>query len=279
MYIPFVADLRRAYKLHWPHYFTEAGGVVLFMIASCTTAVLFHHPDSPVRQALGETPILRRAVQSLVIAVALIAIIFNPWGKRSGSHINPAVTLAFRYLGKISPADAFWYITFQCAAAVLSGFALYPLLETWYPHADVHYNLSAPKPENGGWPVALLAEFVISAILMLVTLLTLHSNRFRMNNGWFNIGLIMLYIVFEAPFSGMSTNPARSLGTAAAALNFDAYWIYVVAPVSAMLLTVIVFRRLWKPKPEQANGPVREKGLFTTDAVPPNFPIIDPDKK
>ena len=254
-------------------------GVVLFMIASCGTAVLFHHPASPVRQFLGESKLLRRTVQAFVIGIFLLFILFNPAGKRSGSHINPAVTLSFRYLGKISAADAFWYITFQCIAAVISGFTLYQLLQTWYPHFDVNYNLSAPKPEKGGWPVAFLAEFIISAILMLVTLTTLHSERFRKKNGLFNIGLIMLYIIVEAPFSGMSTNPARSLGTAAGALNFSYYWLYVVSPISAMLLTTIVFRHLWKPQSNQTQQGIKEQGWFTTDAIPPNFPIVDPKKK
>lgn len=279
MYIPFVATLRRTYVHHWPNYWAEAMGVILFMIASCGTAVLFHHPDSPIRQFLGESKLLRRTIQSLVIGVFLLVIIFNPAGKRSGSHINPAVTLSFRYLGKISAADTFWYITFQCGAAVLSGFVMYQLLQTWYPHPDVNYNLSAPKAEKGGWPVAFLAEFIISAILMLVTLTTLHSEKFRKKNGLFNIGLIMLYIIVEAPFSGMSTNPARSLGTAAGALNFTDYWLYVAAPISAMLLTTIVFRRLWKPKPNQTDTSAEESGWFTTDAIPPNFPIVDPDRK
>lgn len=279
MYIPFLSALRRAYVRHWPSYWAEAMGVALFMIASCVTAVLFHHPDSPVRQFLGESKMLRRFVQALVIGVFLLAIIFNPAGKRSGSHINPAVTLSFRYLGKISAADAFWYITFQCGSAAVCGLLFFQLLKTWYSHPDVNYNLSAPKPESGGWPAALLAEFVISAILMLTTLTTLHSEKFRKNNGFFNISLIMLYIIFEAPFSGMSTNPARSLGTAVGALNFGDYWIYVVAPFSAMLLTTWVFQRLWKPKSDQPGGSDQETGWFTTDAVPPNFPIVDPDKK
>lgn len=279
MYIPFVADLRRAYNRHWPSYLAEAGGVTLFMIASCCTAVLFHHPDSPIRQVLGESKLLRRAVQALVIGVVLIVIIFNPWSKRSGAHINPAVTLAFRFLSKISAANAFWYITFQCAAAVLSGFVLYQFLKPWYAHPDVNYNLNTPKPENGGWSVALLAEFIISALLMLTTLVALHTEKLRKISGWFNIILIMFYVVFESPFSGMSTNPARSLGTAAAARNFDVYWIYAVAPISAMLLTTMLFRRLWKPKPDQTQGANQEKGLFTTDAAPPDFPIADPEKK
>ena len=253
-------------------------GVLLFMIASCGTAVLFHHPNSPIRQFLGESKLLRRAVQSLVICVFMLYINFNAAGKRSGSHINPAVTLSFRYLGKISTANAFWYITFQCTAAVVSGLVLYQLLKTWYPHPDINYNLSAPKPEKGSWPVAFLAEFIISSLLMLVTLITLHSEKLRKKSSYFTIGLIMVYIIFEAPFSGMSTNPARSLGTAVGALNFNYYWLYVVSPVSAMLLTTFMFRRLWKPKSHQTTKVAGQRGWFTTDAIPPDFPIVNPEK-
>lgn len=269
------ANLRRAFIDHWPSYLAEATGVVLFMIGSCCTAVLLHHPDSPVRQFLGESKLLRRTVQALIMGVILLVINYNPAGKKSGSHINPAITLSYRYLGKISTVDAFWYILFQCMAAVISGFFFFHVLEKWYSHPDINYNLSAPKPENGGWPAAFLAEFIISAILVLVSLVTLYSEKLRKKSSLFGVALIMLYIIFEAPFSGMSTNPARSLGTAAGALNFQYYWIYVVAPISAMFLTTFVFQRVWKP-----GQPVRssdKKSWFSTSAIPPNFPIANPD--
>jgi aquaporin Z len=39
-----------------------------------------------------------------------IGLVFSPLGKRSGAHMNPAVTLTFLRLGKIRPWDAFFYI-------------------------------------------------------------------------------------------------------------------------------------------------------------------------
>jgi aquaporin Z len=278
MSIP-IAKLTSALKKNWKSYLAEAGGVTTFMIVSCATAVVFHHPDSPVRQFLGDSKMWRRTVQAFIIGLFLIAVNFNPWGKKSGSHINPAVTLSFRYLGKISAVDAFWYIAFQCGAAVVSGWIMFTILKPWYDHQDVNFNLSAPKPEQGGWPVALVAEFIISSLLMMITLVTLHTEKIRKGNSWFNIVLIMLFIIFEAPFSGMSTNPARSLGAAAAAATFRDYWIYVLAPVSAMLLMTWLFKRYWKPKLEEADQGKRPKpaGIFETTANPPDFPIENPN--
>lgn len=267
-----------ALRRNWRSYAAEAFGVTLFMIASCGTAVLLHHPDLPGRRWLGESALNRRVVQALLIGVVLIPVNTNAWAKRSGAHINPAITLAFRSMNTISAVDAGWYIVAQCAAAVVSGRILFDLLATWYPHTEVNFNLSGPKPGFGGWPVALLAEFLISALLMFVTLVTLHNNRLRAYSSWFGIVLIMLFIVFEAPFSGMSTNPARSLGTAAAALSFDLYWIYVLAPVSAMLLTTFLFRRYWLPaRAGQTSQPAKASHWYRPDTAPPVFPVEQPD--
>ncbi|UHG94778.1 MIP/aquaporin family protein [Spirosoma oryzicola] len=275
MVTSFNTDLRRAFVHHWPNYVAEAMGVSLFMIGSCCTAVLLHHPDSPVRQFLGESKLWRRTIQAVIMGLVLLVINHNPAGKKSGSLINPAITLSYRYSGKISTVDTVWYILFQCTSAVICGFIVYQLLEKWYSHPDVNYNLSAPRPETGGWPVAFLAEFIISSLLIFVSLLSLHSKKFRKLSSSFGVGLIMLYIIFEAPFSGMSTNPARSLGTAAGALDFHHYWIYVVAPCSAMLLTTLVFQRVWKPNRPLSSA--SEKSWFRVDETPPNFPIVAPD--
>ena len=47
-----------------------------------------------------------------------IAIIFSPFGKRSGAHFNPAVTLTFFRLGKIAAWDTAFYTVFQFVGGV-----------------------------------------------------------------------------------------------------------------------------------------------------------------
>ena len=46
----------------------------------------------------------------LAMGLTAIGIIYSPWGKQSGAHLNPAVTLTFFRLGKVAPWDAVFYV-------------------------------------------------------------------------------------------------------------------------------------------------------------------------
>ncbi len=54
--------------------------------------------------------------------------------------------------------------------------------------------------------------------------------------GYFAGFLLLAYITFESPLSGMSLNPARSVASAIPARSWKAIWIYFVTPPLAMLL-------------------------------------------
>ena len=59
----------------------------------------------------------------LAMGATAIALVYSPWGQRSGAHFNPAVTLSFFRLGKVAPVDALFYAALQIAGAV-AGTAL-----------------------------------------------------------------------------------------------------------------------------------------------------------
>src|SRR6059036_2581877 len=84
---------------HWPEYLMEAAGLGLFMISACVFTVLLEHPASPVRQGIG-SPLLRRVLIGLAMGLTAMSITYSPWGKQSGAHLNPSVTLTFFRLGK-----------------------------------------------------------------------------------------------------------------------------------------------------------------------------------
>ena len=56
---------------------------------------------------------MRRGLIGVAMGLTAIALIYSPWGKRSGAHMNPSVTLTFWRLGKIKSIDALFYIVFQ----------------------------------------------------------------------------------------------------------------------------------------------------------------------
>lgn len=242
--MPLVHRLLFAWRRHWPHYLAEAAGIAFFVGCSGLLTMLMEHPASPVRRALPDSELLRRALIGAGVCLVLVLIVYSPWGKRSGAHINPAVTLAFWQLGKIKPADALWYVLAQVAGAIGAAQLLKYLFGKLYAHPAVSYTVTEPTaPTQQAALVAFAAEFFISLLLMLVALKALHSTRLKEWTGWLQGALLGLYVTFETPFSGMSLNPARTLGTAVAADSYRGLWVYWLAPPLAMWLATVVFLR------------------------------------
>lgn len=233
--------MHNALSRHWPEYLMEAAELGLFMISACVVVAVLEYPGSPVRQALPD-PLLRRFLIGAAMGLTAIAIVFSSLGKRSGAHFNPAVTLTFFRLGKIEPWDAAFYIVAQFAGAV-AGVFLAGLLLGRTVLAEPAVNYVATLPGERGYAVAFLAEAAISFTLMLVVLTV--SNRRRLNRytGLFAGTLVAAFITLEAPFSGMSMNPARSFGSALPGGIWDALWIYFTAPPLGMLLAAEVYLR------------------------------------
>ena len=248
--MPFSTKLLAALRQHWPHYLAEAAGIAFFVSCSGLLAMLMEHPSSPVRQALPDNELLRRALIGLGVCFVQVLIVYSPWGKRSGAHINPAVTLAFWQLGKIKPADALWYVLAQLAGAIGAAQVLKHVFGPLYAHPAVKYTVTQPAlPSLPDTLVAFGAEFLISALLMLVALKARHSTRLKEWTGWLLGAMLGLYVTFEAPLSGMSMNPARTLGTAVAAGSYEALWVYWLAPPLAMWLATVAFRRFHQGQP------------------------------
>jgi aquaporin Z len=98
-------------------YMIEAICLGIFMVVATLTTTALQLPASPLHQAI-EAPLLRRLLIGIVIGITAITIIYSPWGKRSGAHLNPAVTLTFWRLKKIRTTDAAIYILAQCLGGI-----------------------------------------------------------------------------------------------------------------------------------------------------------------
>jgi aquaporin Z len=98
-------------------YAIEALYLCIFMIIAAITTTTFQLPTSPIHQAIVD-PLLRRLFIGIIIGITAISIIYSPWGKRSGAHLNPAVTLTFWRLHKLRTIDAAIYILCQCVGGI-----------------------------------------------------------------------------------------------------------------------------------------------------------------
>jgi aquaporin Z len=225
---------------HWPEYLIEAACLGLFMVSACSFTVLLQHPGSTLRQMLPSA-FVRRLLTGIAMGLTAIALIYSPWGKQSGAHLNPSVTLTFFRLGKVGPWDATYYVLAQFIGGTL-GVLLSALI--WgeaIAHETVRY--AATIPAAGRTGVAFIAELVISFLMMTMVLNVSNSARIARFTGVIAGALVATYITLESPLSGMSMSPARSFASAAPARVWNSLWIYFTAPPLGMMLAAQVY--LW----------------------------------
>ena len=232
-------DMLDAIKHHWPEYLIEAWCLGTFMVSACVFGVLIFNPASP---AATFSFTLRNLLMGVAMGATAIAIIRSPFGKRSGAHLNPAVTLTFLRLGKIDLSDAIWYIASQFFGGVLGVLVSYLVLGKLL--ADSAVNFVVTVPGSYGPAAAFLAEIVISFLMMTMVLFTSNSVTFARFTPIFAGCFVAIYIALESPISGMSMNPARTFASAAVANQWAEWWIYFVAPPIAMLAAAEFYVRI-----------------------------------
>jgi len=197
------------------------------MVAACLSSMLLDaYPDGLARRVSG----------GIAMGFTAVALISSPWGKRSGAHMNPAFTLTFLMLGKIAPWDALFYAAAQFAGGLAGVLAVRLAVGRGMDYA-------VTVPGHAGVWAAFAGEFAISFLLVIVVLEVSNSPRTTRYTPWVAGFLVASFIGIEAPLSGMSMNPARTLASALPAWRWTAVWIYFVAPPIAMLAAARLYIR------------------------------------
>jgi aquaporin Z len=226
-----VKTLRR----HWPEYAIEAVCLGLFMASAAGCATLLRHPSSPLSalpDAMASVGLPARLPMGLAMGLTAAAIIYSPLGRRSGAHMNPAVTLTYLRLGKIAGGDAVGYVAAQFFGGAAGIVLATSMLRGLPAHPAINYVATVPGP--AGAFAAFAAEAIISFGMMLTVLCASNNRRLARYTGFLAGLLVALYITVEDPFSGMSMNPARTFGPALLAHTTRWLWIYFTAPIVGM---------------------------------------------
>ncbi len=220
-------------------YCIEGALLGAFMISACVFTAVLEHPASPLTAHIS-SDFFRRALIGVAMGVTAVGLIYSPWGKRSGAHMNPAVTLCFLWLGNVRPKDAAGYMVAQLLGGI-TGVAM-AVAALGNAVKDPHVNYVVTLPGTYGPWAAWFGEYAISLGLMAAVLASNSFPWLRGRTGWIAGSLVAVYITFEAPVSGMSMNPARTFSSALAAGVWTGLWVYFTAPVLGMLTAVELYR-------------------------------------
>jgi len=224
-------------RLHPRLYFAEFLGTGLLVGTGVSVVILMFGQGSPVPEAVPNEALRRFLTGALFGSVAaLIAV--SRIGRVSGAHINPAVTLAFWLEGKLAWRDAVSYVLAQLAGGVAGAL---PLLMWGRMGRSVAFGVTQPGPGVSVW-IALTGE-IGATFLLIVTLFTTAAHPRTRNLTPLTLPVLFSVLVWlEAPISGTSANPARSLGPALVAGISTDQWIYILGPLIGAALAVGLMR-------------------------------------
>jgi aquaporin Z len=232
-------------RLHWSLYGCEAVATAVLMVAGISVVAIMLAPASPLARALSPLPALRVALCGLCFGLSGTVAAHTPFGRVSGAHVNPSVTLAFLLAGRMKPLDALGYMLAQIVGAfagtlLLLGLGLLvPGWGAWL--ASVRLAATMPNPAVPVlWPLA--TELGLTALLVAMLCWLASHPGWRWLTPWSGGLFFFVFNPLTAWLSGNSVNLARSLAPAALTGSWSGFWIYVVGPFAGSALAVGLIR-------------------------------------
>ena len=223
---------------HLAEYCCEMAGAFFNLFVGLNIVIFDFGKGLPMEQWVP-SPSARLLINGIIYAGsgALFAIL--PWGKLSGAHLNPSVSLAFLLRGKMHLRDFFGYVTFQVFGAIIAAAMTVWL---WGKYASsVEDGVTQPGVGFAIWFV-FLAEVVMTFLLVLLIFTFVSSERLARWTPCATWIACALMVWQGAPISGTSLNPARSFGPALVSGIWAYQWLYWAAPLLGATLAVLTFR-------------------------------------
>lgn len=220
-------------------------GTLVLVLLGCGSAVL---AGAATSTSIGGVGLLGIAFAFGLSVVAMAYAI----GHISGCHINPAITIGMVVVGRMKAGEAIYYIIAQILGGIVGAGILWSIA-SGHPTYDIAVNGLGQNGFGEGSPAhfnlqsAIIAEIVLTFIFLLVIF---GSTSTKNINGGFaglaiGFSLVLIHIV-GIPVTGVSVNPARSIGPAllVGGLALNQVWLFIVAPIVGAVLSAFVWRTI-----------------------------------
>lgn len=217
-------------KERFKRYFAEFFGTMFLVLFGCGTAMAV---GTNAKQGSGY--ILTALAFGLVLMVLSYSIC-----KKSGCHVNPAVSLAMLMLGELKIGDFFGYVVAQIGGS----FGACGLLTViFFGHtssygANVYY-------DDEPW-VSLLIEVILTVLFVSAVIIASQTKEHRNISGIISGTALILVHIMGIQLTGTSVNPARSLAPAvfAGGRALSESWVFIVAPLVGAVIAVFLCKWL-----------------------------------
>jgi aquaporin Z len=219
----------------------ELIGTALLVLVGLSLVTLMFGQGSPIPSLLPSEG-WRRVITGFLFGTTGALIAISPVGKLSGAHINPIVTLAFRLMGKMDLHTALGYVAAQLAGGILGAL---PLLAWGSMGQSVMFGATVPGAGYSTGTV-LMGEVITTFAMVALLCVFLGFRRIRPFTPAMFPVLYAIMVYVEAPISGTSTNPARTLGPGIVSGHWEGWWIYWAGPVIGSVLACVACSALAK---------------------------------
>lgn len=218
----------------WRLFASEMAGTAVLIIGGLSAVIFMFGKGSPMLSLLPSEG-ARRAITGFLFGSTGALVALSPVGKESGAHINPAVTLGFWLMGKLDSRVAMGYVLAQLAGACIG---VIPLFAWGAMGRSVDFGATVPGV-GFSTETALIGEAITTFALVAGLCLFIGFRNLRPFTPALIPPLFSFMVWAEAPISGTSCNPARTLGPAIISGRWDGWWIYWIGPALGALAATL----------------------------------------
>lgn len=233
-------------KSNFSRYAAEFFGTMVLVLMGCGSAVIAGANGTTGVGLLGIAFAFGLSVVAMAYAI----------GHISGCHINPAISVGMVLAGRMKTGEAIGYIIAQVLGA-LAGAGLLMLIAS----GKADYTVVASGLGQNGYDAAspggynMVSGFIAETVFTFIFLLVIFGSTSTKNiHGGFaglaiGLSLVLIHIT-GIPVTGVSVNPARSIGPAVfvGGTALSQLWLFIAAPILGSILSAVTWRYLLERK-------------------------------
>lgn len=250
---------------------SEFVGTMLLVLFGCGTAVAVNNYVFSIYNISLPFTMLIIALAFGLVLTAIVSV----FGKVSGAHVNPAVSIAMAIDKRMSVIECIEYVIVQILGGIVGAEILGIIFGGYTSLGANGYGALSALGETTTLATALVVEILLTFTFVLVVL-AVSAKQDKGTNG-IVLGLTLALVhMFGIPFTGTSVNPARSIGPALFTRGdaLSQLWVFIVAPIVGAILAALFYKFVIKERETNFEFKITNRKLKTSDKVITAVPAV-----